>query len=164
MTRNPQIHGRRSSFSASVALAQLGDDLTNIRKEDGLTWKDVGRVLGKSEDRASNYATALAEMPVSSFLLGCREWNGRFGNGVLGLIGMKLTEIGADTYSDGEKLSHILRVAHLLAAALGDMETPGTVDDDELREIGSEALDEAQRAIDAMRVRLSRLNGREVAA
>lgn len=164
MTSKPQIHGRRSSFSASAALAQLGEDLSAIRKEDGLTWKDVGRVIGKSDDRASDYATAISEMPVSAFLLGCREWNGRFANGVLGLIGMKLTEIGVDAYSDGEKLSHILRVAHLLAAALGDMETPGSVDDDELRDIGSEALDEAQRAIDALRLRLSRLHVREVAA
>lgn len=164
MTTTPQIHGRRSSFSVSAALQQIGDDLAAIRDEDRLTWTDVGRVLGKSDDRARDYSNALSEMPVSAFLLGCREWNGRFANGVLSLIGMKLVEIGMDAYSDGEKLSHILRVAHLLAAALGDLETPGTVDDGELRDIGSEALDEAQRAIDALRVRLARLNIREVAA
>ncbi|WP_311271332.1 hypothetical protein [Sphingobium sp. WCS2017Hpa-17] len=163
MTRNPQIHGRRSSFSASVALAQLGDDLSEIKKQDGLTWKDVGRVLGKSEDRASNYATALAEMPVSSFLLGCREWNGRFANGVLSLIGMKLVEINADSTTDGEKLCHILKLAHLISAAMTDLETPGAIDDGELREIGADALDEATRAIDALRARLARLDGPKLA-
>ena len=158
MSAKPQIHGRRASFSASVALSQLGEDLSAIRKEDGLTWKDVGRVLGKSEDRAANYATALSEMPVSAFLLGCREWNGRFANGVLSLIGMKLTEIGSDTSTDGEKLCRILRLAHLLSAAMTDMETPGSVDEGELREIGADALDEASRAIDALRARLARLD------
>jgi hypothetical protein len=164
MNGKPQIHGRRSSFSANVALAKLGDDLATIRKEDGLTWKDVGRVLGKSEDRASNYATALAEMPVSSFLLGCREWNGRFANGVLSLIGMKLTEIGTDATSDGEKLCRILRLAHLISAAMTDLDTPGAIDDGELREIGAEALDEATRAIDALRARLARLDGHKLGA
>jgi len=163
MTHKPQIHGRRSSFPASVALAQLGEDLTNIRKEDGLTWKDVGRVLGKSEDRASNYATALAEMPVSAFLLGCREWNGRFGNGVLSLIGMKLVETDTETVNDSQKLARILRLASLIGDALVDIETPGAVDDNELENIGSEVLDEASRAIDALRGRLARAGLRSVA-
>ena len=44
--------------------------------------------------RARDYSNALSEMPVSAFLLGCREWNGRFANGVLSLIGMKLVEEG----------------------------------------------------------------------
>lgn len=160
MTGKPQIHGRRSGFSVSAALQQIGDDLGTIKKEDGLSWKDVGRALGKSDDRASDYANAISEMPVSAFLLGCKEWNGRFANGVLSLIGMKLVETSTDIYTDGEKLSHILRVAHLIATALGDMESPGSVDDDELRDIGSEALDEAQRAIDALRIRHARLTAK----
>lgn len=164
MNTKPQIHGRRSSFSANVALTKLGDDLSEIRKEDGLTWSDIGRVLGKSEDQASKYATALADMPVSSFLLGCREWNGRFANGVLSLIGMKLTEIGGDTTSDGEKLCRILRLAHLISAAMTDLETPGAIDDGELRDIGAEALDEAARAMDALRARLARLDGAKLEA
>ncbi|MFD1104602.1 hypothetical protein [Sphingobium olei] len=157
MNTKPQIHGRRSSFSVSAALQQIGDDLSDIRKEDSLTWKDVGRVLGKSDDRASDYANALSEMPVSAFLLGCREWNGRFANGVLSLIGMKLVEINADATTDGEKLCHILKLAHLISAAMTDLETPGAIDDGELKEIGAEALDEASRAIDALRARLARL-------
>ena len=156
MTSNPQIHGRRSSFSVSTALQQVGDDLATIRKEDGLTWKDVGRVLGKSDDRASDYANALSEMPVSAFLLGCREWNGRFANGVLGLIGMRLVEVDNESVSDGEKLTRILRLAHVLSKALTDLDTPGVVDDAELDDIDTEMLDEATRAIDALRARKSR--------
>lgn len=155
MSNKPQIHGRRSSFSVSAALDRMGEDLGNIRREDGLTWADVGRVMGKSDDRAADYARALSEMPVSAFLLACREWNGRFANGVLGMIGMKLVEAGPDSTTDSEKLSRILRLAHLVSEALTDMETPGRVDDDELDAIGSAALDEAQRAIDAFRARLN---------
>lgn len=150
----PHIHGRRASFSVSAALQQLGDDLAAIRKEDGLTWKDVGRVLGKSDDRASDYANAISEMPVSAFLLGCREWNGRLGNGVMGMIGQKLAPVEAEEISDSDKLCRILKLAHLLSQALTDDQTPGTVDNDELKGIGLAALDDAARGIDALRHRL----------
>lgn len=151
---SPQIHGRRAPFSVSRALERLGDDLAAIRKEDGLTWKDVGRVLGKSDDRASDYANALSEMPVSAFLLGCREWNGRLGNGVMGMIGQKLAPVDDEEVSDSDKLCRILRLAHLLSQALTDDQTPGAVDADELKGIGLAALDDAARGIDALRSRL----------
>jgi len=155
MSSKPTIHARRASFSASKALDRIAEDLSAIKKEDGLTWGDIGRVLGKGEDQASKYGSGLAEMSVTSFLLASREWNGRFANGVLSLIGMKLVEVGGDLSSDSEKLSRILKLAHLISAALTDIETPGTVDDDELAQIGAEALDEATRAIDALRARMS---------
>jgi hypothetical protein len=158
---SPQIHGMRPSFSVSAALERLGEDLANIRKEDGLTWKDVGRVLGKSDDRASDYANALSEMPVSAFLLGCREWNGRLGNGVMGMIGQKLAPVEAEEVSDSDKLCRILRLAHLLSQALTDDDTPGSVDADELKGIGLAALDDAARGIDALRHRLMTMEANE---
>lgn len=158
MSSQPHIHGRRASFSASRALELLGKDLDRIKEEDGLGLKDVGRALGKSEDAAGKYITALSEMSVTTFLLGCREWNGRFANGVLGLIGMKLVDASPDTATDSERLCRILRLAHLLSVALNDEETPGDVDENELRDIGSDTLDEAARAIDALRLRLAALN------
>lgn len=158
MTSAPQIHGRRSSFSASNALDQLADDLTEIKHADGLSWKDVGRVLGKSDDRAASYASGLSEMTVTTFLLGCREWNGRFANGVLSQIGMKLVETSADFATDSERLCRILKLAHLLSMALNDEETPGVVDEEELRNIGSDAIDQAARALDALRHRLAVIN------
>ncbi|MFT3966846.1 MAG: hypothetical protein QM690_13295 [Sphingobium sp.] len=151
---SPQIHGRRASFSASKAVDQLGEDLEAIKKADGLTWADVGRVLGKSDDQAAKYASGLAEMSVTSFLLGCREWNGRLGNGVLALIGQKLSPVDAEDVSDSDKLCRILRLAHLLSQAMSDDDTPGAVDDDEIKSIGIAALDDAARAIDALRHRL----------
>ncbi|MAM41711.1 MAG: hypothetical protein CL949_25120 [Erythrobacter sp.] len=160
----PHIHGTRRSFSVSAALQQLGDDLAAIRKEDGLTWKDVGRVLGKSDDRASDYANAISEMPVSAFLLGCREWNGRLGNGVMGMIGQKLSPVDAEEISDSDKLCRILKLAHLLSQALNDDVTPGAVDNEELTHIGLAALDDAARGIDALRHRLMSLSKTEQTA
>lgn len=154
----PQIHGTRRSFSASKALERLGADLRDIKEADGLTWKDVGRVLGKSEDRASDYANGVSEMTVTSFLLGCREWNGRFGNGVMEMIGQKVTPIGDVEMSDSDKLCRILLLAHLISEGINDEETPGLIDDDELRAIGSKKLDDAIRALDALRGRLARLD------
>jgi hypothetical protein len=158
MSAKPHIHGRRHGFSVSKALEQLGDDLKQIKKEESLSWADVGRALGKSDDRASDYANALSEMPVSAFLLGCKEWNGRFANGVLSLIGMKLVDTDAEAVSDTEKLTRLLKLAHLISMALNDLESPGSVDDDELRDIGLDALVEASRAIDSLRNRLVKIN------
>ena len=151
----PHIHGRRRSFSVSDALETIGRTLSEIREEDGLSWKDVGRVLNKSDDRASDYAKALSEMPVSAFLLACKEWNGRFGNPVLALIGQKLAPVNPGYMPDKDKLTIILGLAHLLSMALAN---DGEVDDHELEAIGLKALDDAARGIDALRDRLQRLN------
>lgn len=163
MKHQPHIHGKHHGFSVSKALEQIGADLKSIKDEDGLSWKDVGRTLGKSDDRASDYANAISEMPVSAFLLGCKEWNGRFANGVLSLISMKLVDADVEPLSDTEKLTRLLRLAHLISMALNDMDTPGAVDDDELQSIGLDALVQASRAIDSLRTRLVRMNMEKVA-
>lgn len=74
----PPIHGNRSIYSASAALRTVGDALGQIRQQDGLTWSEVGRVLGKSDDQAAKYADGSAEMGIVAFGLAKREWNGRF--------------------------------------------------------------------------------------
>lgn len=150
----PHIHGRFRGFSVSDALETIGRTLAEIREADRLTWADVGRVLGKSDDRARDYANALSEMPVSAFLLACREWNGRFGNPVLAAIGQKLVPVDGADCSDTEKLTRILAFAHLLAGALADN---GLVDDHELLAMSQDTLDAAARGIDALRIRRSKL-------
>lgn len=149
----PRIHGRWSSFSVSKALETLGETLSTIRREDGLTWKEVGRIIGKSDDRASDYANALSEMPVGAFLLACKEWNGRFANAALSMIGMTLVPQGVDATSDTDKMVRIAKLGHLIAAAIADKKTPGVIDDDELDTISDEDLDEASMAIAALRAR-----------
>ena len=148
----PQIHGNRRSFSVSDAIETIGDDLAAIRREDKLSWKDVGRVLGKSDDRAADYASAISEMPVSAFLLGLREWNGRFGARVLAMIGKQIGPLDAADMTDNERLSKLLHLAHLLSLALLD---DGIVDDDELVGIGGATLDETISGLMALRTRLA---------
>ena len=152
----PQIHGMRRSFSVSDALDTLGEDLRRIREEDKLTWADVGRVLGKSDDRAQDYAKGISEMPVSAFLLGAREWNGRFAGRVLAMIGKQIGPLDALDMTDNERLAKLLHLAHMLALALADN---GKVDDDELKGIGGAALDEAISGLMAMRARLHQIDG-----
>jgi hypothetical protein len=153
----PHIHGRYRSFSVSNALDTLGASLKTIKDEDRLSWKEVGRILGKSDDRAADYSTGISEMPVGAFLLGCREWNGRLANEVFGQIGMKLVPADADDTTDSEKLCRVLKLAHMLSAAIADDKTPGVIDDDELEAFGTADLEEAERAIAALRARKAAL-------
>ncbi len=75
---SPTIAGKRPAYSASNALAALGRALSEIKAEDGLTWSDVGAVLGVSDDQAAKYADGTATMNAVTFGRGKREWNGRF--------------------------------------------------------------------------------------
>lgn len=145
----PQIHGRRSSFSATKALSELGESIALIREQDDLTWKDIGRTLGKSEDRAASYASGGGDMGVISFLLGCREWNGRFANGVLAMVGLKLVPIEPRYNSDRAYASALARLQAKVNAALED---DHIIDDAEIDDMRAE-LDEVARGTDARRLR-----------
>lgn len=162
MSTQPGIHGTKRSFSVSTALDVAAKAIADIREEDSLTWKDVGRVIGRSDDQASLYAKGTAEMGFTSFLLACREWNGRFSAPVFELIGCKLAHLDTAEMSDNQRLTHLLHLAHLLSVALTDQDTPNAIDDIELQSIGSAALDNAARGIESLRIRLARLENREV--
>lgn len=161
MTGQPGIHGSKRSFSVSTALDVAAQAISTIREEDGLTWKDVGRVLGRGDDQASQYAKGTAEMGFTSFLLACKEWNGRFSSPVFELIGCKLSQLETADMSDNQRLTHLLHLAHLLSVALTDQDSPNAVDDTELKNIGSAALDNVARAVESLRRRLAKLEDRE---
>jgi hypothetical protein len=147
------IHPVRRGFCVSDALDMLGEDLAAIRQEDGLTWEDLGRGLGKCKDRARDYSKALSEMPLSAFLLGCREWNGRFAGRVLALIGKRLADLetAAEHTTDRHKESSILKAALTLSVALDD----GTITDEEIG-ANRQTLENASAAIDALLARVGR--------
>ncbi len=155
----PHIHGSRRTFAVSKAVETIADTLTTIRKEDGLTWADVGNALGKSDDRARDYATGASEMPIGAFLLGCKEWNGRFANPVFGLLQMFLEDQSEIRTTDRDKLCRVTKLAHLMTVAMTDEVTPGSVDDTELTEIPADDLVAAEAAIRALRIRRERLTG-----
>lgn len=118
-----QSTGSRRVFSASNALDLIGSTLADIKREDGLTYADLGRVLGKSEDQASKYCEGSAEMGAVAFMLAWREFNGRFA-GPLGRFCEETRPIGCD--HSGQ--SSILKAALALSVALEDGEvTPEEV-------------------------------------
>lgn len=141
----PLIHGNRRTVSASAILKALGDDLGRIKQEDGLTWADLGRVLGKSEDQAAKYAEATADMPVTAFYFAKREWNGRFTGTADALVGHRV----ADGTDDRQRESHILQAALALSVALSD----GELKDEEVA-ANRATLEMARDSIDGLLARL----------
>lgn len=111
----PQIHGRRRTFSASAAVDAQNAILTAIKTEDAATWMDIGRVLGKSDDRAAAYANTASPIDLPTFLSGCREWGGRFADPLLALVGGRWADAGAICTGD-EKAA--LTLASLLPAVI----------------------------------------------
>jgi hypothetical protein len=131
-------------------LETLGDSLDRIKREDGLTDVDLGRVLGKSDDQAGKYRSGTADMGVVSLLLGIREWDGRFINDALGLFGMKVVSVVSSATSDRDTLTALTGILNEVAIALAD---DGKIDDRELVAMRPE-LEAAGRAIDTLRERL----------
>ena len=106
---------KRRTVSASALLHSIAADLSQIRAEDGLTWDDMGRVIGKSADQAAKYADASAEMPVTAYLFAQREWGTR-------LTGRVEAMVSADRHrtADHDVLPDVLTCARGIAQALGD--------------------------------------------
>lgn len=111
----PYIHARRRTFSVNVAVDAQNATLTSIKSEDGATWNDIGRVLGKSEDRAAAYANTASPIDMPTFLAGCREWGGRFADPLLGLVGGRWADAGSVCTGDDPAS---LTIAQLLPAIM----------------------------------------------
>ncbi|WP_230771122.1 hypothetical protein [Sphingomonas sp. Leaf4] len=111
----PHLHGTRRTFSASAAVDTQNGILTAIKFEDGATWADIGRVLGKSDDRAAAYANTASPIDLPTFLFGCKEWGGRFADPLLALVGGRWAEAGAICTSDDPAS---LTLAQLLPAII----------------------------------------------
>lgn len=111
----PLIHRPRRAIPASKLLDAVGADLAQIHAEDGLTWADVGRVMGKSESQAAKYADATAEMPLTAYLFAKQEWGTRLTGRVTALMSRHRA-----AFDDAEVLPELLGCAKGLAEALGD--------------------------------------------
>jgi len=111
----PHFHGKRREISASSLREALGNDLGQIRQDDKLTWADVGRVLGRSEDQAAKYADGTAEMPVTSYLFGKRIWGTRLTGRVEALVSSDRAPV-----HDHHVLPELLACATGLAEGLRD--------------------------------------------
>lgn len=152
MPAAPQIHGKRRALSASSILEAIGRDLSQIKAEDKLTFSDLGRVLGKSEDQAAKYCEGSAEMGVIAFAFARDQWNGRFTGTLDALI-----EHGAPVTTDRSKLSAIMKANLALSLALED---DGEASPSEVRAMRRE-LETAREAITEL---LGKLGPTEVRA
>ena len=124
----PHIHRAKRTFSASKSVEVQGRILSDIKDADDITFKDMGRVLGKSEDRAAIYTAGGSAMDLPTFLAGCGEWGGRFADPMLSLVGGRWAEAGAVCTGDERGA---LTIATLLPAVIA-IEADGIVEPDEL--------------------------------
>lgn len=145
-----QSSGKCVPVSASSILECLGRDLLQIKHEDRLTFSDLGRILGKSEDQAAKYCEGTAEMGVTAFYFAKQAWNGRFTGRADALVGR-----GPDNTCDRSKESRVLKAALALSVALED----GEVDVNEIH-ANRATLEAARDAIEGL---LSRVGPRQVA-
>jgi hypothetical protein len=125
----PHIHRPRRTFSASKSVEVQGNVLTAIKAEEDITFKDMGRVLGKSEDRAAIYSAGGSPMDLPTFLAACHEWKGRFADPLLALVGGRWADEGAVCTGDERGA---LTLATLLPAIIA-IEADGVVEADELK-------------------------------
>lgn len=144
---SPQIHRSYRTVSASSLLETIGATLGHIRDQYSATWADMGQVLGKSGDRAAAYAGGFGDMGVISFIRGCGQWNGRFANPVLALVGMKLSPIVPKNICDRRFATMLSRLKLAVDEAL---ENDDLIDDAELDAMQA-ILREVGEAIDARR-------------
>jgi len=121
---DPAIARNRAVFSASFAVEAIARSLSRIKSEDGLTFADLGAILGKSGDQAAKYCDGSATMDVVTFGRAKREWNGRF----TGKFDRLCEESRPVAMHPRECESSILKAALALSIALADGElTPQEV-------------------------------------
>lgn len=119
---------QRRTFSTSSAVDTQNRVLTTIKSDDAATWTDIGRVLGKSEDRAAAYANTASPIDMPTFLAACREWGGRFADPLLALVGGRWADAGSVCSGD-EKAA--LTLATILPAVI-EIEADGLIEPQEL--------------------------------
>lgn len=141
----PTIAGKSPPYSASNALQAIGRALHEIKAHDGLTWADIGAVLGVSDDQAAKYAEGTAAMSAVTYGRGKREWNGRF----CGYFERLCIDSRPGKVNDHTSLTAVLNAAACLAKALED----GDIKAAEVRDHRSEL----EAAYDALGAQLGKL-------
>lgn len=134
------IHRTRRIFSASNVRWAIATALEEIKEADDLTDDDLGKVLGKSADRARAYRRQEATMDAETFGRGKREWNGRF----TGYFDRLCEDSRPGKGCDHTALTAVLDAAARLSKALED----GEIKPSEVRDNRSQ-LEAARDAIDA---------------
>lgn len=108
----------RKTLTETDILSAIADDLSLIKSEDRLSWKDIGRVLDKHHDQVPKYADGSAEIGIVSYALGREKWGGRF----TGTLDRLLDGIILADCSDRACEGKVLRAALAMSDALSDDE------------------------------------------
>lgn len=143
MTTRASTASRRR-ISASMIRQAIAEDLMQIKTEDGLTFDDIGRVLGKSADQAARYCDGTASMCAETYAFGREAWNGRF----TGRLDCLITG-DPDATCDRRKHSSILRASLAISLMLED----NSIDDEEIRD-NRKTLEEARDSIEKLLSRI----------
>ena len=151
----PDIHPRYRSVSGSKLIETVGKSLKTIKAADGLTYAELGEELGKSGDMAEAYRHGTSEMSMTTFLRGCRQWNGRFANAAFAMIGLKLVPLDGAEVCDRKAMTIVMRAQAAMAENLED----GLLEDHELVE-DREWIEAAGAVFDGWRQRLAQIDGR----
>jgi hypothetical protein len=133
------IHTHRAVYSASNVRIALAQAILEIQEADGLTDADVGKVLGKSADRARAYRRCDATMDAETFGRGKQYWNGRF----TGYFDRLCADSRPGQVDDRRGHTTILEAALALSVALED----GSITPEEVRANRS-TLENARDAIE----------------
>lgn len=121
-----------------------------IKSEDGLTFDDIGRILGKSADQAARYCDGTASMCAETYVFGREAWNGRFTGRLDALLGKR------DDTCDRKKASSITRANLAVSIMLEDDE----ITDEEI----SKRRKELEEGRDAFVALLSRIGPKDLRA
>ncbi|MFE8106933.1 hypothetical protein DTL00_12870 [Sphingomonas melonis] len=140
-------------FSASSVIDTIAQSLTAIRREDGLTFDDMGAIMGKSADQAAKYCAGSATMDAITYARCRREWNGRFD----GALDRLCHDTRPTAQADRACQSMVLKAALALSIALEDDDeiTPSEV------RANRGTIEEARDALDGL---LRKIAVREVVA
>ena len=136
---DPLIHGKAKTVSASDVVNSLADALGEIRRQDRLTWADMGVILGKSDDQAAKYADASAVMDITTFWRARAAWGSRFTG--------YFDRLTAEQIKSDDRHDHTTVLAAALAIALA-LETDNEITPREVRAMRKE-LESARDAIEA---------------
>lgn len=156
----PLIHGSRGIVPASKLVEVIGSTIDAIRKEDKLTWNDVGVAIGRSDDQAAKYAEGTATMDAPTFLRACNAWNGRFANPVFALFNLHIEEQSARNVGD---VPHLLLGMTHLSASLQQAMLDQQIDDDEILAMHA-YIEVVGGLVDYLRKRLAEAMERRAAA
>lgn len=74
----PEIFGKIKSLDERDVLGAIGVVLLQLKNEDRMTLKEVGKTIGRSDDSAALYIAGDSEMGVMAFLLAWGKWGARF--------------------------------------------------------------------------------------